>query len=553
MLIILQIEITGMRKLSAVLWMCMAMAASAQNPKKTNTQIERPKLVVGIVVDQMRWDYLYRYYDRYSNDGFKRLLNGGFTCENTFIPYTPTYTAAGHASIYTGSVPAVNGIIGNYWYNRQLGRQWYCTEDSTVTTVGSSSKAGMMSPRNMWATSVADELKLATAFESKVIGIALKDRGAILPAGHAANAAYWFDNANGSFISSSYYMKELPQWLQRFNNRHLADSFLAQNWNLLYPVNTYKQTNVDSIWYENKLPGEDNSFPHVIANIDKDKYEALRHTPYGNTLTFEMAKAAIAGEQLGKGKSTDMLAVSFSSPDYMGHTFGPNSLEAEDMYLRLDLEFAAFFKYLDQQVGAGNYLIFLTADHGVAHIGGYLREHKMPGGAKEDRNIEKTLNGLLERNFSIIHGVSKVTNYQVYLNHKSIAAVQMDAVKKLVIDSLMVFPYVANAFDLQQLGAVSLPHVVRERILNGYNQKLSGDIQFIYKPGWYDGWDRGTTHGAWNAYDAHIPLLWYGWNIKKGATYRETYMTDIAATLAAILHIQMPSGCVGKVVEEVLK
>ncbi|MGI8600599.1 MAG: alkaline phosphatase family protein [Chitinophagaceae bacterium] len=228
--------------------------------QKMNAQ--KPKLIVGIVVDQMRWDYLYRYSDRYGNEGFKRLLKEGFSCENTFINYIPTYTAPGHTTVYTGAVPSLHGIIGNVWYDKPTGKTVYCTDDDTVTGVGTTSNAGKMSPKNMWSTSFADELRLATNFRNKTIAIALKDRGSILPGGHTANAAYWIDNSTGGWITSSFYMKNLPSWVQTFNNRKWPDVYLKQNWTTLYPITTYNQSTADSKAYEGNLPGGSNSFPH---------------------------------------------------------------------------------------------------------------------------------------------------------------------------------------------------------------------------------------------------------------------------------------------------
>ncbi|HLG40824.1 MAG TPA: alkaline phosphatase family protein, partial [Chitinophagaceae bacterium] len=296
--------------------------------------IQRPKLVVGIVVDQMRWDYLYRYYDRYeANGGFKRLLNNGYSCENTFIPYVPTVTACGHTSIYTGSVAAISGISGNAWWDKEKMRTVYCTEDESVHTVGSSTvTAGQMSPRNMLVTSICDELRLATNFRSKVIGIALKDRGGILPAGHSANAAYWYDNVSGNWITSTYYMNELPKWVSDFNSQKLVDKYFQQGWNLLYAANTYLQSTADEKKYEGKPLGE--KFPYDLKRF-VGRYGTLPVTPYGNTLTVEFAKTSVTNEQLGADNITDFLAISFSSPDYIGHTFGPNSIEAEDGFLRL--------------------------------------------------------------------------------------------------------------------------------------------------------------------------------------------------------------------------
>jgi predicted AlkP superfamily pyrophosphatase or phosphodiesterase len=545
-----QILETQMKKIVLASVLLISVFANAQRRNSNIANLARPKLVVGIVIDQMRWDYLYRYADRYSPNGFKRLLNEGFTCENTLIPYTPTVTAAGHSCVYTGSVPAIHGIMGNTWYRRDLKRSWYCTEDTAFKTIGSTSHAGEMSPSSMWTTTVTDELRMATNFQSKVIGIALKDRGAILPAGHSANGAYWFDNANGAFITSSYYMQDLPEWVKQFNNKKLPDQYLKQNWNTLYPISTYTQSTADDKAYEGSL--EDNTFPHITANITTDKYNALRTTPSGNTLTFEMAKAAVEGEKLGQSSNTDFLAVSFSSPDYIGHTFGPTSIEVEDNYLRLDEELAQFLNYLDGKVGKGQYTVFITADHAVAHVPDQLKENKIPAGLLAETGLQATLNDIIEKRFKIKNAVTSVSNYQVYLN-RALIAEDEKKIKEAVIERLLENPVIVNAFDMKELNTIALPVNIKTMVANGYNQKLSGDIQFIYKPQFFSGGTKGTTHGSWNPYDSHIPLLWYGWGIKKGKTNRETYMTDISATLSALLHIQMPSGNIGHVIEEVIQ
>jgi predicted AlkP superfamily pyrophosphatase or phosphodiesterase len=517
--------------------------------------VQRPKLVVGIMVDQMRWDYLYRYYDRYGKDGFKRMLTKGFSCENTFIPYTPTYTAVGHTCVYTGSVPAITGIISNYWYRRDLKRSWYCTEDSTVRTVGSNSSAGKMSPRNMWTTTVTDELRLATNFQSKTIGIALKDRGAILPAGHSANAAYWFDDASGGWITSTYYMNDLPAWVKALNDKKLPDQYLNQGWNTLYPIETYTQSTDDNKIYESSLSGEDNTFPHRTDTIRTGRYGAFRTTPYGNTFTFDMAKAAIQAEQLGKRNITDFLAISCSSTDYVGHSFGPNSIEVEDVYLRLDQDISNFLSYLDAEIGKGQYLVFLTADHAVAHVPAFMKENKIPAGAFDDADVLKWLNENAEKTFGIKNALETVTNYQLFVNNAALKTNNTDPAqfRHWAIDQLKNHPAIMTAFDLHELQAANIPAKIREMVTNGYNQKLSGDIQFVFKPQWFDGWDKGTTHGAWNPYDSHIPLVWYGWRIKPGKSNHEVYMTDIAPTVAAMLRIQMPNGSIGKVIEEITK
>lgn len=527
------------------------------NPKTTTAVIERPKLVVGIMVDQMRWDFLYRYYNRYAaNGGFKRMLNEGFTNDNTFIPYTPTVTACGHTCVYTGSVPAIHGITGNAWWDYEQNRTVYCSEDKTVKTVGSTSTAGEMSPRNMITTTICDELRLATNFRSKVIGIAIKDRGGILPAGHSANAAYWYDSRTGDWITSTYYMNDLPQWAKDFNAKKHADAFYNMGWNTMYPINTYVQSAKDENEFEAKPMGADQKgFPYDLKRFVGKNYGTIASTPYGNTLTAMIAKEAIVNEEMGKDSVTDFLAVSFSSPDYVGHAFGPNSIEVEDTYLRLDKELGELFDYLDKTVGKGQYISFLTADHGVSHIPGFLVENKLPGGTVDDNAMIDDLNKLLAEKYKQKNLVLSAYNYQISLNHSIIDSFDLDkeAIIKDVIRYASKIKGVDRVFAIDELMEQPMNAAVKNRIANGWHPKRSGDVQLIFAPGWIDGGKTGTTHGLWNPYDSHIPLVWYGWNIKPGRSTEEVYMTDIAATLAAMLHIQMPNGCVGKPIQAVLK
>jgi predicted AlkP superfamily pyrophosphatase or phosphodiesterase len=528
----------------------------AQKNTTTNTTASKPKIVVGIVIDQMRWDYLYRYSNRYSSGGFKRLQKNGFSFENTFIPYVPTYTAVGHTCIYTGAVPATNGIVGNNWYEKTIRKNMYCTEDSTVQGVGNNDIAGKMSPRNLWATTITDELRLSNNFASKVLGIALKDRGAILPAGHSANAAYWYDDKTGKWITSNYYMDALPTWVNNFNAKDEAGKMMNKDWNTLFPISTYTQSTADDKPYEADLPGtKSHTFPYALSAITATKYNSFKFTPYAATFTFNFAKEAIANEKLGAGNATDFLAVSISSTDYMGHTFGPNSVEAEDTYLRLDKDLADFLNYLDTKMGKDNYLVFLSADHGAAHVPGFLEEHNIPGAVFSESILAKELNTMVEDSFGIKKVVMNLQNYQVYIDIDLIKAQgkNVNDVKELIMHTLKTKSFITNVFDIEKLAATTLAEPMKTMLTNGYSPSRSGDIQFVVKPGYFDGSNKGTTHGLWNPYDAHIPLLFFGWGIKAGKTNRETYMTDIAPTLAALLHIQMPSGCVGKVLGEVVK
>ena len=517
--------------------------------------LQRPKLVVGIVVDQMRWDFLYRYYDRYTTNGFKKLLTQGFSCENTMIPYAPTVTACGHASIYTGSVPAVNGITGNFWWDHEFNRSMYCTEDSSVKTVGSNTAYGLQSPRNLLTNTICDELRLATNFKGKVIGISLKDRGSILPAGHSANAAYWYDIKTGDWITSTYYMSDLPQWVKTFNAQKLVDKYYKEGWTTLYPVNTYTQSSADEKIYEVKVFGADaKGFPYNLSKFAGTNYSIISSTPHGNTLTAELAKAAVTNEQLGADAITDFLTVSFSATDYVGHSFGPNSVETEDTYLRLDKELGDFLNFLDSKVGKDQYLVFLSADHGAAHVPAFAKENKLPAGNVNIQALYDALNASLKTKFGKDNMVADLSNYQVSLNMSVIQSSQLNEIKNWVIDLLTKQPGIARAFATDNVFSATLNAKQREMLANGYYPKRSGEIQMIFQPQWIEGFlNGGTTHGVWNPYDAHIPLLWYGWNIKPGKTNRETYMTDIAPTLAALLHIQMPNGCIGTVIQEVIK
>ncbi|HEU5052035.1 MAG TPA: alkaline phosphatase PafA [Hanamia sp.] len=523
-----------------------------------STAVSRPKLVVGIVVDQMRWDYLYRYYDRYGEDGFKRLLNDGFSCENTFINYLPSYTAVGHTVIFTGSVPAIDGIVGNDWVNQQTGKSSYCTEDSTVQTVGAPGIAGQMSPHNLLVSTITDELRLATNFKSRVVGVSLKDRASILPAGHAANAAFWFDDASGHFITSSYYMNEMPQWTKEFNSQNMAEKLVKKGWTTLYPISTYKESSLDNVSWEGKFFGEQSPvFPHKMKDIYQKDHESFRTTPFGNTLTLDFAKAAVNGYDLGNGAATDFLTINCASTDYVGHKYGPNSIEVEDTYLRLDKDLASFFKFLDQKVGKGNYLLFLIADHGAAHAIGFMKDHKITADFLQTQSIVTPLNEFYKKKFDVENLISSFMNYHLSFDMKKIEENKLDyeAVKKATVNFLQQQPGIEFAVDIENIGNAPIPEPLKTDIINGYYSKRCGPIIIIPNPAWFGGAEgsTGTTHGSWNAYDTHIPLVFMGWHIKHGASNRTIYMSDISPTLAALLHIQMPNGNVGNAITEIAK
>lgn len=531
-------------------------------PNLGNTgELAHPRLVVGIVVDQMRYDYLYRYYDKYSSlstgGGFRRLMEQGFNCRNNHYHYAATYTGPGHAAIYTGSAPALNGIVGNEFYDRKQGRLVYCAEDSTVQTVGNSGSAGHMSPRNMLVTTIGDQLKLATDNRAKVVGVALKDRGSILPAGHAADGAYWFDSKDGNWITSTFYRPNLPAWVQAYNNRHLPDEFMKQKWEPLLALNKYVESTTDDQPYEATLVGETKSvFPHEFVLMSgQSRYEVLRATPFGDQLTKEFALAALDGEQLGKDGITDLLAVSFSSTDYIGHAFGTHAIETEDEYLRLDLQLQDFFNQLDAKVGKGAWTAFLSADHGAADIPAFSNTYRIGTDVKSAGEISEAVKAALAKAYGPGQWMLTYFNQQIYLNTPLLAEkkIPFQQVYALIRATLLAQRGILHVINLQELGNTALPDNQLNMLRNVYNPNRSGDIYVMLNSGWFEGRNRGTTHGTMYPYDTHVPFVLYGWGVKQGQTFHRTQIADIAPTVCALLGILEPSGCIGNPVEDALK
>ncbi len=510
-----------------------------------NTFNERPALVIGIVVDQMRYDYLARYWDKFSEGGFKRLIAEGFDCNNTQFNYIPTYTGPGHASIYTGTYPAVHGIVGNNWYHRSAQEVVYCVDDKNARGVGGSDKSGAKSPKTLFSTTITDELRIATNFNSRVYGVALKDRSAILPAGHSANAAYWFDNETGHFITSNYYMNELPKWVNDFNKQKLSEKYLSKPWNTLLPIHEYTESATDDNPYEGLFKGQQKPiFPHRIDQFYKTEgFKILTQTPFGNSITKDFAMELLVKENLGKNGYTDFLAISFSSTDIVGHQFGPQSIELQDTYLRLDLDLKEIFEKLDAHVGKEKYLLFLTSDHGVAEVPEYAKANKIPAG-NFTLNIKDTLNTLLKKKYGE-EPVLYAINEQVYF--KNPARVYSEKYGNDVIDFLQSFEGVAFAQKSTDLYTHSHTQKYKMLMQNGLMPQRSGDIVYQLQPGWISmGWQKkGTTHGSLYSYDTRVPLIWYGWNIAQGSSSKPVNITDIAPTLAVLLNINFPNGTTG--------
>lgn len=522
----------------------------------------RPRLVIGIVVDQMRPDYLTRYGTRFGNDGFSRLMQEGHQCKNVNYNYAPTTTAPGHASIYTGTTPAIHGIAGNDWFDRHEGRSVYCTFDSTAQGVGGVGREGQMSPARLLTTTVTDQLKLATQFKSKVIGVSLKDRGAILPAGRSADAAYWFDSKSGNWISSTWYMKTMPEWAKAFNERRLSDQVLTTAWNTLYPVESYVNSDDDDTPYEATFTGETSPvFPHNLPSLRGSSYDLVRKIPAGNTLTKDFAIASIAGENLGTDSITDFICISFSATDYIGHQFGPRAVETEDTYLRLDRDLADLFRFLDERIGKNQYLVFLTADHACMENPKYLKDHKLNGGFLDNHTVEDTIKTWLTRQTGNSRYFKGIFNDQVLLNEETLHIEGRDLCKmetEIASYLRLVFPGLHDVLTGCDLETEAYHQLFKDKIQRGHHPMRSGHLWLVYSPGWTDslyGNDRqcGTTHHSPFSYDTHVPLLWYGWKIKPGKDHQATDITDIAPTISFMLDIPQPNGCTGKVIGSLIR
>lgn len=480
----------NVKRVFVILMAAVALCASGQT--------DRPKLIVGLVVDQMRWDYLYNY--QWGEGGFKTLLQDGYRCNNTIIDYVPTVTAAGHASIYSGTTPAFHGIAGNNFMLN--GKNVTSVQDDSERGVGGNDKTRGKSPRNLITTNLADQLLLATDFKSRTVGIALKDRAAILPAGHRPIGAYWYDKGSASFVTSTYYRDKLPKWVSDFNKKHHEE-------------------------------------------IASDVY----NLPIGTTLTFALAEQALINEQLGQGEATDLLAISVSNTDMCSHYYGTHSPKVDSIYYQLDREIAHFIEVLDQRIGRGNYLLFLSADHGGTHSYPRMTSHGLPSACWYNPEALTAANQALKQQFGVDSLLKAEMEYTFYLNQEVIdgARLDRDQVMRAACQALEQPEEIQWAIDVSRIDTYPIPSILKERIKLGYFPERSGEIYIVPRTGVYAGkteWD-GSNHGTWSQSDSHIPLIFMGWHIPAGETNRLTHMTDIAATICAMLHIQSPNGCIG--------
>ncbi|NNK75419.1 MAG: alkaline phosphatase family protein, partial [Maribacter sp.] len=490
--------------------------AVAQKKSKNRIKVENldhfrvsPKLVVGIVVDQMRYDYLTRFWNHYGDDGFKRLVNEGFNCKNNHFNYAPTSTGPGHTSVYTGTTPSIHGIIGNNWYDKKTDQEVYCASDDTFASVGTTSDAGKMSPHRMTVTTVTDQLRLHNQMRSKTIAIALKDRGAVLPGGHTANAAYWYHGMDeGNWISSTFYMNELPKWVIDFNTSNTAESY-NKPWTTLKDINTYLESGLDNNNYEGLFTGQTTpTFPHDLPGLwsSNGKYDIIKATPYGNSITADFAIAALDGEDLGADTITDFLAISFSSTDYVGHKYGVNSKEIQDTYVRLDVDLARLFKALDKKVGENEYTVFLTADHGAVHVPAYLKDQKIPAGYMDGEELVTKFQEFLKYKYGTTDLVKNTSNYQMFLDHDVIKNLDLKIgeVQSDIAQELLNYKDIDKVYTAQQMWQNEYTRGIPYILQKGYNQKRSGDILMVLKPGTISYSPTGSSHGSPQIYDTHV-------------------------------------------------
>lgn len=525
--------------------------------KQENNELA-PKLVVGIVVDQMRYDFLYRYWDQYSEGGFKKLVNNGFSCENHHYSYSITNTAPGHASIYSGTTPAIHGIIANDWWIKEEKRMTYCVEDLSVSSVGIDDLNERRSPRNIFVTNLCDELKINTSYKGKVIGISMKDRGAILPAGKLADAAYWYSGKEGGkFVTSSYYMNELPEWVNRFNDSTLIQDMLAEGWKPLYDTSTYWQSNKDNSPYEGTNKGMFDApvFPYDLLKISERMGNAnvIKETPFIDELINKMAMMALREEELGNDRFCDVLAISYSGPDYMGHNFGPRSMELQDAYLRLDLQLQELINALDTQVGEDNYILFLSSDHGVSISTQELIDHKVNVDYFDNKGFKLFVKETLKKKYGLNNILENISNDQIFLNETLLVEnnISIKEVETFLAFEVMRFNgiFISNtATSLRENGFIDY----RLMLQKSYNQKRSGNVLYAVNPGWKRFYKlTGTEHGSLYANDTHVPFILYGKGIQHGSTTRRTLVEDIAPTITSLLHIENPMGATGNPVWEI--
>jgi predicted AlkP superfamily pyrophosphatase or phosphodiesterase len=512
---------------------------------------ERPKLIVCVSVDQLCQDYLVRFADNFADKGaFRRIARKGAAYTDCNHRHAFTVTGPGHAVQLTGTYPSRHGIVGNNWFDRTTGKDVYCCDDPSVELLGLPGAKGI-SPRNLLVETVGDVMKLATGSRSKVFGVAIKDRASVLMAGKNADAAFWLEN--NLWTTSTYYRRDVPGYLRALNEPQCVEKFRGQSWELLLPKDKYHNTGPDKNAWENPPKGFTSEFPHQLPEAGKmtslELGELVLFSPFGNEITLEAARAIIEGEQLGKDDFTDLLCINFSSNDYVGHAFGPHSLECEDITYRTDRQLGEFMRWLNKKIGSGKWTLLLTADHGVAPIVEYAQQFRLPakrsplGKADEVKaKLEKHLREQLGAALADKPLVQKVEDYQVYLQADHFAFARPEAfatAQRVVRDWLLQQPYVAGAFTRDEL-AHGGSGPLFEQVQRTFLAQRSGDVLFVTAPYTVPG-AKGTTHGSPWHYDTHVPLLAIGCGIKNGQFTRPVSPPCVASTVAELAGVDYPS------------
>lgn len=526
-------------------------------------QKDKPKLIVGVVVDQMRADYLYRFANHYGEDGLLRLVNEGTNYQNCHFNYVPTFTGPGHASIYSGTTPANHGIVGNAWWSKAENKRVNCVEDVSSMPIGSSKDTkGNYSPMRLKSNTITDQIKLMDK-RAKVVSISIKNRGAILPGGHTPDGAYWFDYSNGGFMTGSYYTDKLPEWVRSFNESNHAGKYLPSKWETLKPIETYLESRDDNYTYEASITDDLPVFPYDLKKAvknGKNQNELFVETPFANTFLTDFAIAALENENMGKDDITDFLAISYSSPDIIGHSFGPYSKEMQDVMIRLDRDIAKLLNVLDEKYGKDNYVLFLTADHAVEPIPQYLIDHKMAAGYFFWKPFSEYVKETTKAKFGG-DVIADLYNFSIYLNDSIVTTLGFSKtdvihfVKELVAN----YPHIKQVYTADELLNNTFLHDWSRKIALGFHPAESGDVLFTLEPGYLSVKEdtmkskKGTSHGSAFTYDTQVPLLFFGKGIPSENVYREVEITDITPTLSLLLGLTKPSGSTGKVLVEIVE
>ncbi|MDR1672374.1 MAG: alkaline phosphatase family protein [Bacteroidales bacterium] len=519
---------------------------------------EQPRLVIGIVVEQMRSDYIRRFWDKFGEGGFKRLINEGAYCSNAFCNYFFTQTAPGYATIYSGAPPSRHGIVADEWFDRVLRRTQTAVSDETAKTVGGSFDAGHFSPHQLICTTIGDEIKLASVKRSKVFGVSHDAVSAVLSAGHTADGAFWLDTETGNWVTSSFYMDNLPNWLTAENRKKLPDIYLAKTWTSSFPAEQYTRCLTDANPYEKGIEGRI-VFPYVLPDLTKNKsistrYGLLCQTPFGNSLTKDMATAVIVNENLGKDEFTDLLAISFVATERIGNAFGPMSIELEDAFIKLDQDLEHFLNFVDDFLGKENTLIFLTANHGAAQTTGYLSDSKTPAGIFNANSALSLLRSYLNALYGSGEWIKFYFRQQLYLNTELIenSKLKPEDFQQTVALFLSQFTGISHTITARTLQENQFTEGFRGNLQNGFFPRRSGDVFINLYPGWIEKTPNVTAHNSPYIYDTQVPLIWYGWKIKRDKITAPVDIAEIASTIAALMNIMPPDASQGKIITELV-